>query len=111
MGLVALHTGGNFVRFFLPESSLDYLDVHFFDPGVTLGTHVGNVSGVDRRFRMVVIENIMGRMAGRADCSDCKPSPKKSLSVNTLGVVLQNPILRYVMSQGNFGSFVMTSAA
>ena len=109
--LVALDAGRDLVRLLLPQPSLDHLDVHLLDPGVALHAGAGHVVAVDAGIGVVVLEDVVRGVAGGAHRGDGQPLLEEALAVDRHGEVLQDPILRDVVLQGDLGALAVAAAA
>ena len=99
MGLMAIHTGRENVRFFLPEFATNGLAMNLFDLGMTLGASGRDVAPANRRLGIGVRQDAMRRMARYARGRNDQTLLEHSLAVDALGIVLQNVVLINVAVQ------------
>lgn len=111
MGRVTFDTRRDCISLFSPPPSLNHLDVHLLDTGVALGTGGGDPLRMNTRFRIRMLEDLMRGMAGGADSGDGQSFFKKSHAVDTQRVIFQNPFLRDIVLERDFGAFMMAAAA
>ena len=91
--LMAVDADRNLVRLFLPEFPVDYLAMHLLDQRVALAARAHHIFPIDARLRIRVRQDMVCRMATRADGRNRQPLFSQALSVNTLLVTLQDVVL------------------
>ena len=88
--LVAVHAGGNHVRFLFPQLATDDFAVHRLDAGVALAAGLGDVLLGNRRARIGVGQDEMRGVATGAHRRHDQATAKQSFAVNTFRVVFEN---------------------
>lgn len=91
--LMAIDAGGQDVCLFFPQFAANNFAVHGFDLRVAFGAGGGNIPAIDRRSGVGMRQDQVRSVAGRAIWSYCQSLLQQSLSMDTLGVVLQNIVL------------------
>ena len=109
--LMAVGTCREDVSFLFPEFTLDRLAMHGLNLCVTLRTCSRDIPASDRGFRIGVGQDRVRGMARGAVRSNDQPFLEKRLAMDTLGVVLQDVVLRDVAALLYGRSFLVATAA
>jgi len=109
--LVTVHTGGQYIGFFLPQFASDDLAVNGFDLGVAFGAGGGNVPASNGGGRIGMRQNHVGGMTGDARGRHDEPFPEQTLTVDALGKVFKDIVLVDGSVALNRCPFLVTFAA
>ena len=93
VGLMAINTSGKNTGLFFPELTADDLSMDHLNLGMAFSASVGNVGARDGRSGVCMRQDGMGRMTRDARGSDNQTLEKQTLTVDTLGVILDNAVL------------------
>ena len=107
---MAVDTGRNLARIFGPQFAIDHLSVHNFDLRMTGRAHRGHIICVDARPRIGVRTNVVGRVTGSTDGSHGEALAEQAFAMNTHRVMLEDVLLRYLVSSGYGGSLSVATA-
>jgi hypothetical protein len=104
MRLMADGAGRHGAGFRFPELSLDDLDMHLFDAGVTGHAGVSDVPGRDRGARVGMGQDQVIAVTVVAGGCDDQALPEQALAVNALGVVGEDVVFGDVLDTWHRGA-------
>lgn len=107
--LVALNARRDLVGLFLPQSTLDDLDVHFLDSRMAHHAGSGDVFAVNARSGIGMFEDIVRGVARGACRGHGQAFFEEPNAMNTLRVVLENSVLWNIAGHRDIGSLVMAA--
>ena len=108
---VAVDTGRNLVPFLDPQATLDHLAMHAIDLRVAGCAGRGHVVDVDTRAGVRVTQDVVSRVAGRADRRHGESLAEQALAVDAHRIVLEDALLRDLVGPGHRRTFPVAVAA
>jgi len=110
VGLVAVHAGRDEARMFLPQLAANDFAVYGLNQRMALCAGMGDVLLGDRRTGIGVRQNEMRRVATGANRGDDETTLEQAFAVDAFGIVLQDLVLRNVVTERDGRAFVVTAA-